>query len=231
VRKQKTDRKDAQLLLQLLLEGDGFPRIWVPSPENRDLRQLLWHRHRLVQMRTRIMNQLQAVAMNEGLRRKRALWSESGRKQLESFLLAPWATRRRQDLLELLDRLNPTIQELTAAVEKAAQNKPEVQLLMSHPGVGPLTALAFVLIIGSAERFQCGKPMGSYLPIEQPTNEVIPRNNQQRHGDHETRDLTNHGEKRMPKGSAGERKLLRQSLSNAKRIYPDFQNNSQSYAI
>ena len=44
----------------------------------------LWHRHRLVQMRTRIMNQLQAVAMNEGLRRKRALWSESGRKQLES---------------------------------------------------------------------------------------------------------------------------------------------------
>jgi|SRR5258705_13716726 hypothetical protein len=61
----------------------------------------------------------------------------------------------------------------------------------------------------------------AYLPIEEPTNEVIPRNNQQRHGDHETRDLTNHGEKRMPKGSAGERKLLRQNLSNAKRIYPD----------
>lgn len=165
VRKQKTDRKDAQLLLRLLLEGDGFPRIWVPSPENRDLRQLLWHRHRLVQMRTRIMNQLQAVAMNEGLRRKRALWSESGRKQLESFLLAPWATRRRQDLLELLDRLNPTIQELTAAVEKEAENKPEVQLLMSHPGVGPLTALAFVLIIATPERFQCGKQMGSYLGL------------------------------------------------------------------
>src|SRR6202142_3738223 len=164
VRKQKTDRRDAQLLLRLLLEN-RFPRIWVPSPENRDLRQLLWHRHRLVQMRTRIMNQLQAVAMNEGLRRKRALWSKSGRKQLESFLLAPWATRRRQDLLELLDRLNPTIQELTAAVEKEAQNKPEVQWLMSHPGVGPLTALAFVLIIGTPERFQCGKQMGSYLGL------------------------------------------------------------------
>ncbi|HVS88331.1 MAG TPA: transposase, partial [Candidatus Acidoferrum sp.] len=58
VRKQKTDRQDAQLLLKLLLEN-RFPRIWVPNPENRDLRQLLWHRHRLVQMRTRIMNQLQ----------------------------------------------------------------------------------------------------------------------------------------------------------------------------
>jgi hypothetical protein len=61
VRKQKTDTNDARLLLKLLLE-DNFPRIWVPDPENRDLRQLLWHRHRMVQMRTRIMNQLQAVA-------------------------------------------------------------------------------------------------------------------------------------------------------------------------
>ena len=63
VRKQKTDRNDAALLLKLLVE-DNFPRIWVPGPENRDLRQLLWHRHRLVQMRTRIMNQLQALAMS-----------------------------------------------------------------------------------------------------------------------------------------------------------------------
>jgi transposase len=88
VRKQKTDRQDAQLMLRLLLE-DRFPRIWVPSWENRDLRQLLWHRHRMVQARTRIMNQLQAVALNEGLRRKKGLWREAGRKQLESFRLAP----------------------------------------------------------------------------------------------------------------------------------------------
>ena len=73
VRKQKTDRQDAQLILQLLLE-DRFPRIWIASWENRDLRQLLWHRHRMVQARTRIMNQLQAVALNEGLRCKKRLW-------------------------------------------------------------------------------------------------------------------------------------------------------------
>jgi transposase len=93
-------------LLKLLLEN-RFPRIWVPSPENRDLRQLLWHRHRLVQMRTRIMNQLQAVAMNEGQRWKKRLFSEQGRAQLEKFPLAAWASRRRQDLLLLLDRMNP----------------------------------------------------------------------------------------------------------------------------
>src|SRR5204863_1406323 len=67
VRKQKTDRQDAQLLLKLLME-DRFPRIWVPDAANRDLRQLLWHRHRLVQMRTRIMNQLHVVALNEGVK-------------------------------------------------------------------------------------------------------------------------------------------------------------------
>jgi transposase len=106
VRKQKTDRNDAQLLLKLLLENN-FPKIWVPNPENRDLRQLLWHRHRLVQMRTRIMNQLQALAMNEGQRRKKKLWSEQGRAQLEKLPLATWASRRRKDLLELLDRMNP----------------------------------------------------------------------------------------------------------------------------
>ena len=102
-RKQKTDRQDAQLILKLMLKDD-FPRIWVPSWENRDLRQLLWHRHRMVQARTRLMNQLQAVAINEGLRCKKKLWRGNGRQQLESFRLAPWASRRRRDLLELLDR-------------------------------------------------------------------------------------------------------------------------------
>ena len=111
-RKQKTDRQDAQHILKLMLKDD-FPQIWVPSWENRNLRQLLWHRHRMVQARTRIMNQLQAVALNEGVHCKKRLWREAGRKQLEGFRLAPWASRRRHDLLELLDRLNPTIAELT----------------------------------------------------------------------------------------------------------------------
>jgi transposase len=164
VRKQKTDRNDAGLLLKLLLENN-FPRIWVPSPENRDLRQLLWHRHRLVQMRTRIMNQLQALAMNEGQRRKKKLWSEQGRAQLEKLPLATWASRRRQDLLELLDRMNPTVEALTTAVEQEAKKRPEVLRLMTHPGVGPLTALAFVLIIGTPERFKCGKQIGSYVGL------------------------------------------------------------------
>src|ERR1700674_8830 len=164
VRKQKTDRLDAQLILGLLLKDD-FPQIWVPSWENRDLRQLLWHRHRMVQARTRMMNQLQAVALNEGLRCKKKLWREAGREQLEAFKLAPWASQRRRDLLELLDRLNPTIAKLTQAIEEEVEKCPAARRLKTHPGVGPLTALAFVLIIGKADRFQCGKQIACYLGL------------------------------------------------------------------
>lgn len=139
VRKQRNDRRDAQHILKLMLE-DNFPRIWVPTAENRDLRQLVLHRHRLVGMRTRVMNQLQAIAMNEGVRRKRGLWSEKGRTQLESLSLLPWTRRRRQELLELLDRFDPSIDQLSQAIEQEAAQWPEVQRLQSHPGVGPITA-------------------------------------------------------------------------------------------
>lgn len=135
VRKQKTDRQDAQLLLRLMME-DRFPRIWVPGAQNRDLRQLLWHRHRLVQMRTRIMNQLHVVALNEGVRRKKALWRPAGRSELESLVLAPWASVRRQDLLDVLDQLTPKIQELTRALEDEVEKRPVTRRLMTHPGVG-----------------------------------------------------------------------------------------------
>jgi transposase len=173
VRQQKTDRQDAQLILRLKLKDD-FPQIGVASWENRDLRQLLWHRHRMVQARTRIMNQLHAVALNEGLRYKKRLWREVGRKQLESLPLAPWASRRRRDLLELLDRLNPSIAELSQVIEQEVEKCPEAERLATHPGVGPQTAMAFVLIIGKAERFQCGKQIGGYLglvPLEDSSGE------------------------------------------------------------
>src|SRR2546425_5570033 len=95
VRKQKTDRQDAELLLRLLIE-DRFPRIWVADGENRDLRQLLWHRHRLVQMRTRIMNQLHVLALNEGVRRKKALWRPAGEGPTPALVLARGGRRRQQ---------------------------------------------------------------------------------------------------------------------------------------
>jgi len=137
----------------------------VPDAENRDPRQLLWHQHRMAQMRTRVMNQLHVVPLNEGLRRKKALWRPAGRKELESIALTPWASRRRQAMLELLDQLTPKIEELTGALKEEVEKRPVTRLLMTHPGVGPLTALAYELVIGTPERFHCGKQLGSYVGL------------------------------------------------------------------
>ena len=152
-RKQKTDRRDAKLLRRLLAE-DRFPRIWVPTAAERDERQLLLHRHKLVRMRTQVKNQLQALALNQGVQRKRKLWSEAGRKQLESLPLLPWANRRRAELLQLLDQLEASISELDRAVAEQASARPAARRLMTHPGVGPVTALAFALTMGPAHSFR-----------------------------------------------------------------------------
>jgi transposase len=163
-RKQKTDRRDALLLLQLLMEG-RFPRIWVPTPAERDARQLLLHRAKLVRMRTQVKNQLQALALNQGVQRKWKLWSVAGRKQLEGLPLMPWASRRRAELLVLHDQLEASISELDLAVAEQANTRPTVRRLMTHPGVGPITALAFVLTVGPAQRFRRGKQVASYFGL------------------------------------------------------------------
>jgi transposase len=164
VRKQKTDKRDAAHLLQLLMEG-RFPRLWVPDREQRDLRQLLIHRQKLVEIRTRVKNGLQHLALNQGVQKKGRLWSRAGLQILRALPLAPWASRRRQDLLGLLTSLEEQITPLDRAVAEAVQYNPNARLLMTQPGVGPITALAFVLTIGDAGRFPRGKQVASYLGL------------------------------------------------------------------
>jgi transposase len=164
VRKQKTDSRDALHILDLLVQ-ERFPRIWVPSPAERDLRQLLRHRHKMVCLRTSLRNQLQALAMGQGIYRKTKLWASAGREELQRLALDPWADRRRQELLEILDRLDPALAELDRAVMKEAQNYPAALCLMEQPGVGPVTALMLVLTIGPVERFRTSKQVVSYLGL------------------------------------------------------------------
>jgi len=164
VRKQKTDVRDAQHILDLLL-ANRFPRIWIPSPGERDLRQLLRHRHKMVCLRTSVRNQLHALAMGQGVCRKRKLWTAGGRSELEAMRLDPWASRRRQELLDILDRLDPSLGELDRAVAKEAEQRLAARCLMEQPGVGPVTALMFVLTIGPVERFRRSKQVVSYLGL------------------------------------------------------------------
>jgi transposase len=164
VRKQKTDKRDAAHVLKLLLEN-RFPRIWMPNRDERDLRQLLLHRHKLVEMRTRVKNELQHLALNQGIQKKRQLWSQAGQEVLRSLPLQPWASRRREDLFSLLHLLHRHVSLLDRAVEEASQRDKMAQLLRTQPGVGPITSLAFVLTIGDVSRFQNSKQVASYLGL------------------------------------------------------------------
>ena len=164
VRKQKKDRRDAEHLLDLLRQN-RFPRIWVPSLEVRDVRQLLIHRHKQVQARTRTKNQLQAMALSHGVQKKYKLWTQAGREELQQLPLLPYGAERRQRLLEALDGLEAEIGELDRRVAQEAGQRAEALRLMTHPGVGPVTALAMVLTLGPAERFESGKQVASYFGL------------------------------------------------------------------
>src|SRR6202047_417332 len=144
VRQQKHDRRDAALLLKLLLNG-RFPRIWVPSSEQKDLRQLLLHRHKLVRIRAQVKNELQHLAMNQGITRKRKLWSKAGEKVLRELPLKRWANRRREDLFKVRGMLDEQIGLLDQAVVEVAEKNEKARLLMTQPGVGGISSWAFVL--------------------------------------------------------------------------------------
>ena len=164
VRKQKTDKRDAGHILKLLVEG-RFPRVWTPDGAIRDLRQMLIHRHKLVPIRTRVKNGLQHLALNRGMRKKHRLWTEAGQREFLAMPLSGWAQYRRADLLQLLHSLDEQIRPLDAAVEKAAWTHPQAKLLLTHPGVGEITALAYVLTMGDIGRFPRGKQVASYLGL------------------------------------------------------------------
>ena len=135
----------------------------MPSSEQRDLRTLLRDRHQWVKIRTRVQNTLQAMALNHALRRGRGLWTASGQKALQALSLAGYTRQRRDELLRLYVQLQQRIQELDGQVEKQVQQRPQALRLLTHPGVGPVTALATEVFLGDPNRFANGKNVASYI--------------------------------------------------------------------
>jgi transposase len=161
-RKQKHDRRDADLILRLLAEN-RFPAIWLPSKELLDLRALLRQRHQWVRMRTRIQNALQAIALANGLRRGPSLWSQAGQHTIASLPLAPHTAYRRSELQAMYVQFESEIAKLNQRVEERACERAGARLLMTHPGVGPITALATEVFLGDPARFADSKALASYV--------------------------------------------------------------------
>ena len=162
-RKQKHDRRDAHLVLDLLMMEGRFPEIWMPSTEQRDLRTLLRDRHQWVKMRARLQHTLQAIALNHALRQGHALWSAAGQSALQALPLPPYTSQRRDELLRLYAQLQKRIQELDKEVEAQARQRPQARRLLTHPGVGPVTALATEVFLGDPHRFAGANQVASYV--------------------------------------------------------------------
>lgn len=161
-RKQKHDRRDAMLLLNLLAE-DRFPKIWMPTMEQRDVRELLLYRHQWVRIRVRMQNALQSIALSHGLRRGTSLWSKAGLEAIGALALPPYRTQRRDALVRTYRQLQTEIEALDKTVAACAEQRPQARRLMTHPGVGPITGLATEVFLGDATRFADGKAVASYV--------------------------------------------------------------------
>jgi len=162
-RQQKHDRRDAEVILELLLMKDRFPDIWMPLTEQRDLRSLLRDRHQWGKMRARLQHTLQAIALNHALRKGKALWTATGRQALQDLALPDYTAQRRDELLRLYMQLEQRIQQLDKQVEKEALGRPQARRLLTHPGVGPVTALATEVFLGDPHRFDTANQVASYI--------------------------------------------------------------------
>jgi transposase len=164
-RRQKNDRRDAQLLLDLLLH-DEFPAIHIPSPASREALALLRYRHRLVCIRTMLRNGLQAVALSHRLRLGPKLFTVHGQQQFAALPLTGAFAVQRQHSLLLLASLAEQILAVETELQQRAQSDPRVTRLRTHPGVGLLTALAVVHALEPVSRFDRARRIAAYCGLD-----------------------------------------------------------------
>ena len=163
--RQKNDRRDAELILDLLLK-DEFPRVRRLTEESLEVLRRLRDRHRLVKMRTQASNALYAIALNAGSSRKAKLLSRGGRERLQALSLSPVQSRQREQWLGLIDQFTERINELERELEALAGQDARVVRLRTHPGIGLLTGLAVVHTLSPVGRFSSGRKVAAYVGLE-----------------------------------------------------------------
>jgi transposase len=164
-RRQKNDRRDAELILDLLIH-DEFPRIHRPSTASREILRMLRYRHKLVQMRTIVKNSLQALAIQSGLSLRAKLFTQAGLGQLQSVTMSPMMQYQRDQWLAALEPLNQRIVATAAWLEQQAAADERIERLRTHPGVGLLTALGVVHTLAPVNRFSNQRKVAAYVGFD-----------------------------------------------------------------
>src|SRR5215471_14636979 len=165
LRRQKNDRRDAQLLLDLLLHGD-FPAVHIPSTASQETLRLLRYRQRLVQIQTKLCNIVQALALNYQLRLGPSLWSKRGQQQLSTLPLDSSDALQREHSLVLLQEIRTRIRAIEKELTVRADQHARVRLLQTHPGVGLLTSLAVVHTLEPVDRFDRARRITAYCGLD-----------------------------------------------------------------
>jgi len=164
-RRQKNDRRDADLLLELLVRRE-FPILYRSSKASREVLRQLRYRHKLVKLRTMVANTLQALALNAGISLRAKLLTKGGRQQLSGLQLSAISQQQRDHLLSLADELTHRIQKVEQWLEAQAKDDERVQRLQTHPGVGLLTSLCVVHTLGEVSRFSCTRKVAAYVGFD-----------------------------------------------------------------
>jgi len=162
--RHKSDRRDAELILDLLVK-DEFPELWRRSMESQSVLEQLRFRHHLVKQRTQVCNRLQALAHAAGLP-KRPIQTKRARAALEEATLSDTQSFQREQLFEMLNDLSQRIKQIESWFEQKAATEQKVQLLMTHKGVGLLNALAVVHTLGDVSRFSSSKQAVAFTGLD-----------------------------------------------------------------
>ena len=164
-RRQKNDRRDADLLLDLLVHNE-FPALFRYSRESREVLRQLRYRHKLVKLRTMVVNTLHALAINAGLSLRAKLLTKGGRQQLRGLQLSAISQQQRDELLSLADELTRRIHIVEQWLQTEAKSDARVQRLQTHPGVGLLTSLCLVHTLGDLSRFSSTRKVAAYVGFD-----------------------------------------------------------------
>jgi transposase len=167
-RRQKNDRRDADLILELLLRGD-FPRIHRYSPESREVLQQLRYRQRLVKIRTMVVNSLVFMASSRGVSLRTQLKSRRGIERLRQIALPQPLIEQRDEMCQMLQELKTKIDRVESWLAAKAETNVSVQQLRTHYGIGPLTGLCLVHTLEGVERFANARKVTAYVgfdPVE-----------------------------------------------------------------
>src|SRR4029434_2782512 len=108
--RQKSDRRDAELIWDLMVHNE-FPLLHRPALQSREILRMLRYRQKLIKMRTMSKNSLQAIAMQAGLAKGAHLFTMAGQQELQTAAMSPVLQWQRDHWLALMQPLNQQLLE------------------------------------------------------------------------------------------------------------------------